>query len=119
MSTRRTRSTRSSSGTEAHERRQQRLQARREAKERALEAQRRAELRSRVLRIGVMVVSAVALLLFLWRLTTPASTPDRIAGHTIRKLGESGTGDHTTSAVDYDSSPPTHGPHHPQPAPCG
>ena len=120
MAKKKTRSPRQApSASEAHERRQQRLQARREAKAQALEAQRKAQRRARWLRIGGLAVGSVAVLALLWRLAAPPDTPDRIRGHSVRKLGESGTGDHTTAPVRYDSTPPTHGPHEAQPAPCG
>ena len=120
MARKKTRSPRQApSASEAHERRQQRLQARREAKAQALEARRRAERRSRLVRIGLLAIGSVGLTLLVWRLTAPPDTPDRIRGHAVRKLGESGAGDHTTGPVRYDSTPPTHGPHEAQPAPCG
>ena len=65
----------------------------------------------------VLVAAGTSALLYL--LLAPPRTPDRIGGHEVRKLGESGAGDHTAGTVGYDSVPPTHGPHDPQPAPCG
>ncbi|MFN2490499.1 MAG: DUF3105 domain-containing protein [Actinomycetota bacterium] len=110
---------RTSSGAEAQERRLQRLDARRLAREQALAARLRAERRARLVRMGGMVMIGGALVALFLFLTRPESTPDQIGGHPIQKLGESGSGDHVSGTVDYDSTPPVHGPHDPNSAPCG
>ena len=102
----------------AHERRQERLDARRRARAEALAARQRAERRRRLVRIGAMsFVSAGLVWFFLGRGAPP--TPDEIDGHRVLKLGESGVGEHVSGTVEYDSTPPVHGSHNPQPAACG
>ena len=119
MSKKKPKPRRAPTAAEAHERRQQRLDARREAKSKALQARLKAERRARLVRITTMALAVTAVGLLVWQWLAPPDTPDRIAGHTVRKLGESGVGDHTEAPVEYDSTPPTHGPHASQPAPCG
>jgi Protein of unknown function (DUF3105) len=66
-----------------------------------------------------MTLVASALTWFLLARLAPAPPPSEIDGHAVTKLGESGVNDHVEGTVDYDSTPPVHGPHAPQPAPCG
>jgi hypothetical protein len=103
----------------AHDRKQERLDARRRAKAEAMEARRKAERRQRLVRTAVISLLAAGAVWFFLVQTQPPATPDSIRGHAVRELGESGVNDHVTGAVDYDSSPPVSGPHASQPAPCG
>jgi hypothetical protein len=105
--------------SQAHDRKQERLDARRRAKAEALEARRKAERRRRIVRIGVMSLLAAGAAWLVLVQTQPPATPDSIRGHTVRKLGESGENEHVSGTVDYESSPPVSGPHASQPAPCG
>jgi hypothetical protein len=110
MAKKRTRPARRPGGAEAHERRQARLDARREARARAVAAQRRAARRERIVRVAIIGLLAGGFLWF-FLLQTQRDVPDSISGHRVEQFPESGAGQHVTGPVDYDSTPPTHGPH--------
>jgi hypothetical protein len=101
---------RPASAAEAHQRRQERLEARREARAEALAAQARAARRERFLRVAVIGVLAGAFVWFFLLQSRPQG-PGSIDGHPIERFSESGVGEHVSGTVDYDSAPPTHGPH--------
>lgn len=101
---------RPSSASDAHERRQARLEARRAARERELEARARAARRQRLVRFALLGLLAGAFVWFFFLQTRPEG-PDSIGGHAIQRFPETGVNEHVTGTVDYDSSPPTHGPH--------
>ena len=107
---------RSSSGRAEHERRQQRLEERRREKEQALEKARRAAARRRAVRTALLagVFAALALWFF-----TRSGTPDTFGGHEVQEFSADGVGEHTNTAVDYETSPPVSGIHSPQAAACG
>ncbi|CAN5630655.1 DUF3105 domain-containing protein [soil metagenome] len=119
MAKKKSKGARRASTAQDQDRRQQRLEARRQAKVEALAARRKAERRARFVRIGVMSAVAAGLVLFFFVQTQPPNTPDEIGGHPVQKLGESGTNNHVTGTVEYDSTPPVHGAHAPQPGACG
>jgi hypothetical protein len=101
---------RPSTANEAHERRQARLEARREARARELEARARAARRQRLVRFALLGLVAGAFAWFFLLQTQPEG-PTSIGGHAIQRFPETGVNEHVTGTVDYDSSPPTHGPH--------
>lgn len=107
------------SGAQAQERRRERLDARRQARAAAIAAQRKLERRRRLVRAALMGLLAAVVAWFIVFQTRPEPTPDRIRGHRVQKLGESGVNEHVSGTVDYDSTPPTHGPHSTAPAACG
>jgi hypothetical protein len=106
-------------GAEAQERRRERLDARRQARAAERAARRKAESRRRLVRAAVMGLVAAALGWLLVVQFSPEPTPDEIDGHRVQKFGESGGNEHVSGTVDYDSVPPTHGPHSATPAACG
>jgi hypothetical protein len=99
-----------------NQRKRERIEARRQAKAEAMERQRKAARRERIVRrIGIVVVLLLALLLFM-----RGGAPDAIAGHEIEHYSTSnGNPAHVDFDVTYDSSPPVSGQHRPQAAPCG
>jgi hypothetical protein len=106
-------------GVEAQERRRERLDARRQARAEALAAQARAERRRRLLRAAIAGLLAAAVGWFLIVQLAPEPTPDAIDGHNVIDFDETGVNEHVSGPVDYESTPPTHGPHASAPAACG
>ena len=103
------------------DKRRERLEARREAKAKAVVQQRRRQQRQRITRIVVLVGS---LALIIWFLFLRNAIPDAIAGHEIEHfdpfISESQAGTlHTDQPVTYASDPPVSGEHSPRPADCG
>jgi hypothetical protein len=108
-----------SSGAETQERRRERLDARRRARAETLAAQRRAERRRGLVRTALAALVAVAIGAFLFYQMRPEPTPDTINGHRVESFSETGVNQHVTGTVEYETDPPTHGPHASTPAACG
>jgi hypothetical protein len=119
MAKKKTGARRGTASADAHERRRERLDARRRAKAEALAAQRRALRRARLVRSVLMGLLAAGVVAFVLLQLQGGNTPDEIGGHRIQKLGETGVNEHVSGTVEYDSTPPSSGPHSPQPAECG
>ena len=105
------------SGAEAQERKRERLEARRAAKAAALERQRRAETRQKIIsRLAMLTILGGLIWFFFLR---PEPAPESIEGHPIGSFSTSGLQQHTGATVDYPTSPPVSGEHNPTPAECG
>ncbi len=103
------------------DKRRERLEARREAKARAVAQQRRRQVISRIVRTAVILAGAAAIV---WFLFLRGNIPDAIAGHEIEHydpfISESRANTlHTDEPVQYESDPPVSGPHALQPSACG
>lgn len=109
-------------GAESHARKQERLEARRRAKEAALIAAQRRERRARAIRTATFVTVFLALIYFFFFRET---SPDEIAGNPISSFSTSNGGQQTHAApYDYTEdttgvNPPVSGRHDPVPAECG
>ena len=108
---------------ESHQRKQERLEARRRAKEQALIAQRKQERRARVVRT---VAIAAALTAIVWLVFLRETSPDAIAGNEIQTFSTSNGGQQQSHAAPYTYepattgvNPPVSGKHDPNPAECG
>ena len=103
-------------GIDPNEKRRERLEAKREAKAKALAAQRKREARSRLLRR----IAIFALLAFsVWFLFIRPGPPNDINGNPINEFAVAGANQHTTSPVGYQDNPPVSGEHAPSAGPCG
>ena len=103
------------------DRRRERLDARREAKAKALIQQRRRQKQARIVRT-IAIVGALAGIV--WFLFLRGGVPDEIAGNEVNDydlyLSESRAGTlHRGDPVSTESVPPVSGPHDPGPANCG
>jgi hypothetical protein len=103
-------------GVDVNEQRRQRLEARRQARVEAMQARLRAERRQKLIRrvaAGLLVVALV------WFLFLRTQRPAEIAGHELELLSEAGSGRHVSTQVNYPTRPPVSGEHAPQPTACG
>jgi hypothetical protein len=96
--------------------RQQRLEARRAAKEEALIAQRRASQRERLVRLVLFGFLFAGLF---WFIFLRNQTPSEFNGQPVTQLSNAGEGNHTRETVNYESSPPVSGSHANGAGPCG
>ena len=107
---------------ESHQRKQERLEARRRAKEQALIEQRKKERRTRALRT---VAIAAVLTAIIWAAFLRQTAPTDIGGNEILSFSTSNGGQQThTAPYTYDEettgvNPPVSGKHDPTPAACG
>ncbi|MGI8707369.1 MAG: DUF3105 domain-containing protein [Actinomycetota bacterium] len=107
------------SSADAHQRKQERLEARRAERAAALEAQRKADLRSRYLRYAVI---AAVIALGVWFVFLRGGVPTDIDGNQVQQFSTAGVQDHTSSldeVVEYETAPPVSGRHASSPAACG
>ena len=103
-------------GLNPQELRQQRLEARRIAKEQALAEKRKRERRARLIRL--ITIGLLGLLLF-WFVFLRGRGPSEINGHPVETLSTAGGGLHTNEDVSYESAPPVSGEHRPGAPGCG
>lgn len=101
---------------DTNEKRRERLEAKREARERVAAAQRKVERRERLIRYALIAAFVVAAA---WFFFFRGQTPSAIAGHPIEKFSEAGTNQHVTTPVAYEETPPVAGQHAPGAAGCG
>lgn len=102
-------------GSDSHLRKQERLEARRRAKEEALIARMKRERRARALRTTALVALGV---LVVWFFFLRDTSPDSIEGHEIASFPNIGSNQHGPP-YDYQTKPPVAGNHDPLPAACG
>jgi hypothetical protein len=103
-------------GVDVNEQRRQRLEARRQARVEAMQARLRAERRQRLIR---WVVTGLLVAALVWFLILRTQRPTVIAGHKLELLSESGSGRHVSTQVNYPTTPPVSGEHAAQPTACG
>jgi Protein of unknown function (DUF3105) len=104
-------------GVDPNEKRRERLEARRAAKAAELERQRKAEQRTRLIRMAVYVgLFALAVWFFFFR---GSNLPEEVAGHAVQVLDADGEGVHQEPPITYEESPPVAGPHTQGVLPCG
>lgn len=105
----------------SEERRRERLEARREAKAKAVVAARRRQRIERVFRLTAIFAALAAVI---WFVFIRGGAPDAIAGYDVKSfdlfISESRAGTlHRAQGATYESSPPVSGPHAPSAVPCG
>ena len=109
-------------GVESHQRKQERLEARRRAKEQALIAQQKRERRAKAIRTSTFLALGAVLV---WLVFLRQTSPDAIAGNSISTYSTSNGGNQShTAPYNYSeettgASPPVSGSHSPSPADCG
>jgi hypothetical protein len=96
--------------------RQQRLEARRQAKAEAEAARRKQQLRERLIRY---VIYAGLFALAIWFVFLRNAAPTEIDGNPIRTFSQSGVNQHTSETQQYPTTPAVSGAHAPQPSTCG
>ena len=99
-----------------HERRQQRLEERRLAREQELAREARAKRQRDLLRRTIIALVLGVLTWFFFFRNQPLT---EIAGARIMNFSTSGVNVHRTGSLEYETTPPVSGPHAPQPAACG
>ena len=99
-----------------HERRRQRLEERRLAREQELAREARAKRQRDFLRRTII---ALVLGVVTWFLFFRTQTPTEIAGTKVMSFSTGGVNVHRTGSLEYETTPPVSGPHAPQPAACG
>lgn len=104
------------SGEEKQQRRRERLEARRQEKLEEEQRRRRAERRERLVRYLMLALLGVGIF---WFLFLRGRGPSEINGHEVQTLSTTGSGDHTSNPVTYETAPPVSGPHAPSPSSCG
>lgn len=104
------------SGPNKQEIKQQRLEARRQAKMEAETRRRKQQQRERLVRFAI--ISFIAVSLF-WFIFLRNQAPAEIGGHQITQYSTGGVNDHTTDPQNYESVPGVSGFHAPSAAPCG
>lgn len=104
-------------GFDPNQRKRERIEQRRQAKAEALERQRKAQRRERIVRrTGILVL---ALFVF-WFLFLRGGVPDAIAGHEVEHYSTSaGNPPHLEGDLNYTMSPPVSGQHNQSIAFCG
>ena len=96
--------------------RQQRLEARRQAKAEAEAARRKKQLRERIVRY---LIYAGLFALAIWFVFLRNAAPTEIQGNTIETFSQAGVNQHTSEVQQYPTTPAVSGPHAPQPSACG
>ena len=108
--------TRGKAESAQHERRQQRLEERRLAREQELAREARAKRQRDFLRRTII---ALVLGVVTWFLFFRTQAPTEIAGTKVMSFSTGGVNVHRTGSLEYETTPPVSGPHAPQPAACG
>lgn len=95
---------------------QQRLEARRQAKAEAEIRRQRAAKRERLVRYLMLGLLGAGVF---WFVFLRNNAPSEINGHTIETFSARGVGDHLSGDIQYQTSPPVSGEHAPGAAACG
>ena len=103
-------------GVDPNQLRQQRLEARRQAKAEAEAARRKKQTRERIIRY---LVYAGLFALAIWFVFLRNAAPTEIQGNTIETFSQAGVNQHTSETQQYPTTPAVSGPHAPQPSACG
>ena len=103
-------------GVDPNQLRQERLEARRQAKAAAEAARRKKQMRERIVRY---LIYAGLFVLAIWFVFLRNAAPTEIRGHTIDTFTQSGVNQHTSETQNYPTTPAVSGPHAPLPANCG
>ena len=99
-----------------HERRRQRLEERRLAREQELAREARARRKRDFVRRAIIALVLGALT---WFFFFRGQAPTEIAGTEIMNFSTGGVNVHRTGSLEYETTPPVSGPHAPQPSACG
>lgn len=103
--------------TDPNEVRRERIEARRHAKAEAMERQRRADRRAKLVRRALVILLLAGLV---WFVLFRNQRPTEIAGRELSLFSESGGNPtHVDGTVSYPMTPPVSGQHSPSPMPCG
>jgi uncharacterized membrane protein YgcG len=104
-------------GVDPNEVRRQRLEARRQARAEAMDKQRRAERRTKIIRRAIALLLLAGLV---WFVLFRNQRPTEIAGHQLDLFSEGrGNPTHVSGTVSYPMTPPVSGQHAPTPIDCG
>lgn len=104
------------SGVDPNQLRQQRLEARRQAKAEQEAARRKKQMRERLVRY---VIYAGLFALAIWFVFLRGAAPTEIDGNPIESFSQSGVNQHTNETQSYPTTPAVSGPHAPNAAACG